>query len=148
MNKKKILCLLIALLPLTAWARSIVLTLNDGAGTRVFFQLGGDEDPRMVFNGDGTLTMHGLDYAIAEVKCFAYTTANYEGEEGTVNGIRTPQLVIDGKWLRADGRQAPLVVYDLDGRKCADGTAIDLSTLPSGRYMATDGTSTLKFHRP
>lgn len=129
-------------------ARSIVLTLNDDAGTRVFFQLGGDEDPRMVFNGDGTLTVHGLDYAIAEVKCFAYTTANYEGEEGTVNGIRTPQLVIDGKWLRADGRQAPLVVYDLDGRKCADGTAIDLSTLPSGRYVATDGTSTLKFHRP
>lgn len=129
-------------------ARSIVLTLNDGTGTRVFFQLGGDEDPRMVFNGDGTLTVHGLDYAIAEVKCFAYTTANYEGEKGTVNGIRTPQLVIDGKWLRADGRQAPLVVYDLDGRKCADGTAIDLSTLPSGRYVATDGTSTLKFHRP
>lgn len=139
-----LLCLFATLLP----ARSIVLTLNDAAGTRVFFQLGGDEDPRMVFNNDGTLSVQGLCYALTDVKCFAYTTANYSGEEGTINGIKTPRFVLEGRWLHANGNESVVSIYDLGGRQCMAGTTIDLSTLPSGNYLATDGISTLKFHRP
>ncbi len=116
-----------------AWGSSIVLTLT--SGTQVYYRISSDNPPRMILGQDGHLTMNGQDYAIDDIDHFAYSSTDYDGEAGTEDGIAS----INGQSVTMKGGAR---VYTLDGQMVSkDG---DLSRLPSGTYIISDGTTSLK----
>ncbi len=125
-------------LPALLWsvgaeAKSIVFTLN--SGTQVYYQLQTDTPPRMVIGQDGTFTMNGQPYAFDDVKCFAYSATDYEGESGTLDGMAA---IEQGK-VRMQGETR---IYSVDGKLMGkDG---DLAPLKPGTYIVSDGTTTIK----
>ncbi len=116
-----------------AEAKSLVITLNDG--TQVYYLISNDNPPRMVIADDGTFTLNSQDYTFSNVKCFAYSSTDYSGEKGTVDGI----VQMDDKSLTMKGN---VRVYTLDGRLVSEGGS--LTSLKAGTYVVTDGTTTLK----
>lgn len=139
--RKTLYKLLAAALPALLWvakaeAKSIVFTLN--SGTQVYYQLQTDTPPRMVIGQDGTFTMNGQPYAFDDVKCFAYSATDYDGESGTLDGMAAME---EGK-VRLQGEAR---IYTTDGRLVRrDG---DLSPLRAGTYIVSDGTTTLKIRK-
>ncbi|MCD8265873.1 MAG: hypothetical protein LUC33_01830 [Prevotellaceae bacterium] len=119
-----------------AEAKSLVLTLDDG--TQVYYLVSNDNPPRMVLADDGTFTLNNQDYTIANVKCFAYSSTDYSGEKGTVDGI----VEMDDTRLTMKGN---VRIYTLDGRLVSEGGS--LASLKAGIYVLTDGTTTLKIQK-
>ncbi len=120
----------------SAKARSIVITLT--TGTQVYYQITSDNPPRMVLSDDGTFTMNGQEYTFDCIVNFFYTTEDYNGAEGTADGI----VSIDDKRLLMKGEAH---VYSFDGKLVSKGN--DLNGLAPGTYIITDGTTSLKLQK-
>ncbi len=120
-----------------AVAKSIVITLN--TGTMVYYKLSSDASPRMILHDDGTFTMNGQEYAFDDVECFAYSATDYDGAEGTVDGV----VSLDdrgGLLMKGEVR-----VYAPDGKLVSHGG--NLAGLRTGTYIVSDGTTTLKIQK-
>ncbi len=128
-----ILCLMTIVATSSAYARSIVFTLT--SGTQVYYKITSDNPPCMVLSDDGTFTMNGKEYAFEDVKYFAYSATDYDGAEGTEDGI----VSIDENGLSMKG---DIRIYSLDGKLVSKGS--DLNGLKPGTYIISNGTTTLK----
>ncbi len=131
-----ILSLLTLVAASSAKARSIVITLT--TGTQVYYKITSDNPPRMVLSDDGTFTMNGQEYTFDGIVNFFYTADDYDGTEGTADGI----VSIDDKRLLMKGKAR---VYSLDGKLVSK--AGDLDGLKPGTYIISDGTTTLKLQK-
>ncbi len=129
MKGRSLLFLLVLLCCPAMWGKSVVLNLV--GGTRVYYKLSSDNPPVMVFADDGSLSVNGTAYAVADVESFEYTTTDYSGESGTVDAV---------VGLTDEGIDGPHSVYTLDGRLV--GT--DIKTLPAGAYVVRTKTATAK----
>ncbi len=125
---------LVAISP--AKARSIVITLT--TGTQVYYKITSNNPPRMVLSDDGTFTMNGQQYTFSGIVNFFYTADDYDGAEGTADGI----VSIDDKRLLMKGETR---VYSLDGKLVSKGS--DLDDLKPGTYIISDGVTTLKLQK-
>lgn len=152
--RKTLLLLFVALTALTASAKSVVFTLNDTHKTKVFFKLGGDENPKMVLGEDGTFTVNGLPYTFAGLLNFYISSTDYAGDRYTEDGDAAtpvePVISIDGSLLSMNQAGKAIKVYSLDGkliRQTAAGEKLSLDTLPRGTYVITNGVSTIKMQK-
>ncbi len=120
----------------SAEAKSIVFTLN--SGTQIYYKISSDAPPRMVLYDNGTFTMNGKEYAFDDVKHFAYSATDYDGEIGTEDGI----VSIDENGLSMKG---DIRIYSLDGKLVSKGGELD--NLKPGTYIISNGTTTLKLQK-
>lgn len=125
-------------------AKSLVLTLNDSQATRVYYQLGGNENPRLVIDDDNTFALCGKNYTFHSVKNFYIADEDYTGEAGTIDAIAT--IDEEGHGLMT----GPTRTYTTDGRllRTTASGRFSLRGLPSGTYVITNGRSTLKIQKP
>ncbi len=137
-----------------ASAKSIVFTLNDKVGTRVYVRIDGDEPPKLVMNGDGSFTLNGIQYEFANVKCFAYSKTDYAGEKNTVDAVEqvtsAPQMCLQGNVITLGAVRSLVCVLSLDGkvvRTLHQVSSVSMDDLAPGTYVITDGVSTLKIQR-
>lgn len=137
-----------------ASAKSIVFTLNDKAGTRVYVRIDGDETPKLVMKGDGIFSLNGIEYEFANVKCFEYSKTDYTGEKNTVDAIQdvcdTPQMCLQGNVITLAAQRDLVRVLSLDGkvvRTLHHVSSVSMEGLTPGTYVITDGVSTLKIQR-
>lgn len=136
--KKFILLFVTMIYSLSMFSKSIVFTLNDKAGTRVYYKLTTEAPPRMIISDDGTFTLNGTEYEFQNVKSFTYSATDYSGEKGTVDGI----ISVDNDQMVFRG---DVNVYDMSGklvRTFRDN--FSLSGLQRGAYIITNGNSTMK----
>lgn len=152
--RKTLLLLFVAMITLTAGAKSVVFTLNDTHKTKIFFKLGGDENPKMVVGEDGTFTVNGLPYTFANLLNFYISTTDYAGDRYTEDGDAAtaiePIVNIDGGMLSMNQAGKTIKVYTLDGKlikQTAAGEKLNLDILPRGTYVITNGVSTLKMQK-
>lgn len=136
---KLLLSALLALTGLGATAKSLVVTLADTKGTRVYYRLGGDVNPRLVLMGDGTFQLCGREYTLLGVKNFYISADDFSGERNTEDAIIA---ISDDGPAAASG---PTRVYTLDGRLVS--TADGIHSLPAGTYVIKNGTRTLKVQK-
>lgn len=136
--KKTILTGTLLLAALGLQAKSIVFTLKDKASTRVYLLLGGEDNPRMVMNGDGTFTLCSKEYEFSNVKHFELSQTDYAGEKNTEDAI----VSIGDDHMRMDGE---VKVYTTDGKLVGKGEKeYMMRSLSKGTYIITNGVSTIK----
>lgn len=136
--KKILLSLLVMFYALSSTSKSIVFTLNDKAGTRVYYKLSTEAPPRMILSDDGTFTLNGTQYEFQNVKSFTYSATDYSGEKGTVDGI----ISVDNDQMTFSG---DVNVYDMSGKLvCTFRNNFSLSGLKKGAYIISNGTSSMK----
>lgn len=139
--KKHFLLALTALFALTASAKSVVFTLKDAKKTKVYYKITTDTPPRMIINDDGTFTVNGTPYALADVLGFEYSATDFSGEKNTVDGVASLQddrLTLSGQ----------VRIYDLQGRMLRTSeNGVSLEGLPKGTYVITNGVSTIKMQK-
>lgn len=149
--RKTFLLFAMTFMALAVSAKSVVLTLNDTHKTKVFFKLGGDENPKMVLESDGSFTLNGLPYTLSNLLNFYISATDYAGDRYTEDGDEMsaiePVINIDGSLLSMNQSGKAIKVYTLDGKlihATAPGEKLQLDTLPKGTYVITNGVSTLK----
>lgn len=152
--RKTLLLFFVALTAITASAKSVVFTLNDTHKTKVFFKLGGEQNPKLVVGEDGTFTVNGLPYTFSNLLNFYISTTDYAGDRYTEDGDAQtpiePVINIDGGLLGMNQSGKAIKVYTIDGkliRQTLPGEKLQLDALPRGTYVITNGTSTLKMQK-
>lgn len=135
----------------TLLAKSVVFTLNDKAGTRVFYKVDSEHEPVMVLNDDGTCTINGAAYEISGIKSFRYSNTDFADEKNTIDGdattgISTPTISVEGDMLQMAHQGRGIKIYTLDGKlvKTVKSSGLNMSTMPAGNYVITNGISTIK----
>lgn len=152
--RKTLLLLLTVLMTLSVSAKSVVFTLNDSHKTKVFFKLGGEQNPKLVVGEDGNLTINGLPYTFSNLLNFYISSTDYAGDRYTEDGDALtpvePIISIDGGLLSMNQSGKAIKVYTLDGKLIkvvGAGDKLQLDTLPRGTYVITNGLSTLKMQK-
>lgn len=147
--KKCILSAALALLTLTAHAKSLVLLLSDS--TEVYYLLAGDVDPKMTW-ADGIVTINDDTYELSGFLKFYISDTDDPTAVRTVQSDSEQPLLNAGQMCVAG--QVDIRVYTTDGRRVDapsawDGTTTTLDTraLPAGTYVITFGTGTLKYRK-
>lgn len=151
---RKIFLIVFSILSLSTSAKSIVFTLNDKVGTRVYVRIDTDEAPKMVMNGDGTFTLNGNEYAFSNIKCFEVSKTDYSGEKNTIDAIDTmeqaPQMCLQNGCVILGSERQRVSIYTLDGKLLQtlhNVKNISIESLPKGVSVISDGVSTLKIQR-
>lgn len=152
--KKTFLSMLLGMAALCATAKSIVFTLNDKVGTRVYFRIDAETAPKLVMKGDGTFTMNGMEFEFSNVKYFEYSKEDYSGEKNTIDAIdevsEAPRMSLSGNVLMLDKTAKSIKIYTTDGKLVKNETntqQVNLSQLPAGAYVISNGVSTLKIQK-
>lgn len=134
------LLLLFGLCSPVVHAKSLVLRQTNGL--QIYYLITKTETPRMVFQSDGTMVLNGEHYLLSDIQSFYISKTDYDGQEGTRQGasdivqIRSDRVEMSGDVL----------VYDAEGR-CVGrktGNDLNLSELPAGTYLISNGKKTLK----
>lgn len=152
--RKTLLLIFAFVATLAVSAKSVVFTLNDTHKTKVFFKLGGDQNPKMVVGEDGTFTVNGLPYTFSNLLNFYISSTDYAGDRYTEDGDAMtaiePVISIDGGLLSMNQAGKAIKVYTLDGKlikQTAAGEKLNLDVLPRGTYVISNGVSTLKIQK-
>jgi len=143
----KRLLILLALMAgtLSLSAKSLVLLMTDG--TKIYYLLGGEVNPKMTMN-DGEVTVNTDKYVFSNIERFY------------ISDTDDPLLAIDdaraeGSWK--DGvfyvkTASAVQVYTVDGRLVDASVApqgalkaVDTSRLPAGTYVLRVGDKSMKF---
>ena len=124
MKKSFLTIMLLVAVALSASAKSVVFVLNDS--TKMYYPLA---KAVIKFKNNG-FTVGSDTYEFASFDRF------FISEEDAPSGIY--QQSIDGDW-----QKQPSAIYDMNGRKVADG--VELSSLPKGIYILKYGNKSTKF---
>lgn len=149
MKKLFTLTAVFALCTFTASARSLVLTLGDRVGTKVYYLI--DETagnkPVMHFS-DGTVTIGARNITLQQLTGFTISDTDFTEGGHRVDGDKetavTALITDDALTMQGNVR-----VYTLDGRLVMQQKGgVDFSALPAGNYVITNGKSIVKISRP
>lgn len=117
---------------LTTYAKSLVIELTNGLS--VYYKLGGEVNPQLVFSSDGTFTLNTQTFSFADVQCFRISATDFSGENNTLDAIAI---------VNEDGAElTEASLYDLNGKRL--GKASELLRQQSGTYIIRNAEKSIK----
>lgn len=148
--KKTFLSFLFALSLLTAGAKSVVFTLNDGS--LIYYLLGGETAPIMRFTDDGTFTVNADSYEVSGIKNF------YISQTDDPTAISSPSVsqptFAGGLFCVHPNGATSVTVFNMNGTridvpimKQNDTITLDLHSLSRGIYIIKVGKESFKINK-
>lgn len=150
MKKLFTLTAVFVLCTFTASARSLVLTLGDRVGTKVYYLIDemAGKKPVMHFS-DGAITIGARNMVVQDLAGFIISETDFTEGGHRVDGDEEATAVSALLTDDALTMQGNVRVYTLDGRLVMQQKGgVDFSSLPAGNYVITNGKSTVKISKP
>lgn len=150
-QKKTILALALMLLGQgLTYAKSLVMTLTDG--TLVYYQLGGETNPKMRFT-DGKIGVDADTYEFSDIQSFYISETDNPSEVTDIRLDRPGASYADGK-LTVNLPYANVRVCGVDGMEAeaevsSDGktTTVNTGRLAKGVYIISTGKASFKISK-
>lgn len=128
---------------ITSQATSLVLTLKDNVGTKVYYKVSRNTKYTTPLSEDGTICLCGRTFELSDIEYFSISSTDFSGEVNTEDGTLTAIAEISEDSIVMSGTKQ---IFDTNGKliKTVKNGDINLGNLPVGTYVITNGTSTLK----
>lgn len=131
-------------------AKSLVLTLTDG--TLVYYYLEGETTPMMRFV-DGKVTVEADTYTMSGIKNFYIS--NTDDPVGISSTTATPSFTFRANQFVLTGAQSSVVSIcnaagmriDAPVQQTGECVSVDLSTVPNGTYIISNGKTSFKVYK-
>ena len=144
--KKTFFLMLGCALAFAVQAKSLVVVLADG--TQVYYLLGGEKDPVMVYDKEHII-VNADQYTFSGVDRFYVSKTD---DPSSVDGVKIEGMKFDGNTLYVSAENKRIAVYMTNGVRVAVGqtvknglTAVPMASLPSGTYIVRVGETSFKF---
>ncbi len=147
MMKRTLLAfVVICLCSLSAFAKSLVLTLSDDS--KVYFIMTSTDIPVMKFTGDGFSINGENGYTFSQVKSFVISNTD---APNAIDDVKAGAVQMRANTLILSGDAKDIKVYNASGAqveacvsKCGEQVAIDLNRLDKGVYVINSGKASFK----